>query len=230
MSDPASTSIKSTMGSESSLALRAGRAVIVFVRAPERGRVKTRLAAELGADEALGIYQSLAEHTLRVARQVANAHVIVCYTPAGAREAIAAWLGRDVELRAQRDGDLGARMAGAIEDALANGSGAVVVVGTDCPGLDSQVITRAFDELANADVVLGPAMDGGYYLLATQANHPALFTGIPWSSPDTLAATTSAAAFAGLRFALLEKRRDIDTAADWAAWCADSPDRSPLAR
>jgi uncharacterized protein len=198
--------------------------IIVFVRAPESGRVKTRLAAELGSDDALGIYRRLAEHTLSVARQVRDAHVVVCYTPEDARAAVAAWLGDDVALRAQRDADLGVRMAGAIEEALTGGAGAVAIVGTDCPGLDPQLIERAFAELANADVVLGPAMDGGYYLLAVKRNHPALFDGIPWSSPDTLAETLSAAADAGLRIALLEKRRDIDTAADWAAWCGEAPE------
>lgn len=186
--------------------------------------MKTRLAAELGTDEALGIYRRLAEHTLRAVRQVGHARVVVCYTPADARAAVAAWLGDDVELRAQRDADLGVRMAGAIEDALAGGTGPVAIVGTDCPGLDPQLIDRAFAELANADVVLGPAMDGGYYLLAVKRNHPALFAGIPWSSPETFAATTSAAAVAGLRVGLLDQRRDIDTAEDWAAWCAEAPE------
>jgi uncharacterized protein len=200
------------------------RSIVVFLRAPERGCVKTRLAAELGADEALRIYRRLAEHTLDVARQVGDAHVVVCYTPHDAQAAIAGWLGDGVELRPQREGDLGTRMAGAIDGVLAGGTGSVVIVGTDCPGLDPTLIERAFAALAAADIVLGPAVDGGYYLLALKRSHPALFDGIPWSSSATLAATLSAAAAARLRVALLDTRRDVDTAEDWATWCAEAPE------
>ncbi|HET7601100.1 MAG TPA: TIGR04282 family arsenosugar biosynthesis glycosyltransferase [Gemmatimonadales bacterium] len=201
-----------------------GRTVLIFARAPSLGRVKTRLAAELGPAAALAIYRSLGLRTVTAARGVPEANVVVYYTPARARAAVAAWLGRDLELRPQRPGSLGRRMAAAVTDAVRAGAREVVVIGTDCPELDSATIARGFEALATCDVVLGPAHDGGYYLVGLRAPHPEIFENIPWSSPDTLRATLGAAARAGLHVALLEQRRDVDTAADWRHWTAVHPE------
>jgi uncharacterized protein len=208
-----------------------GRTVLVFARAPEPGRVKTRLAAAVGGERATAIYRDLAEHTVNVARQVTDCRVVVCCDPPGSVDAIAAWLGSGVEYRAQLGGDLGMRMAGAMGDALAGGAQSVALIGTDCPGLDAALIDAAFAAIdpragaSMADVALGPARDGGYYLIAARQVHPALFGGIPWSTSETLGATLSAAAAAGLRVSLLDTRRDIDTIEDWLAWCAERSER-----
>jgi hypothetical protein len=207
------------------------RTVLVFARAPEPGRVKTRLAATVGGERAAAIYRELAEHTVNVARQVSDCRVVVCCDPPASIATIAAWLGSGAEYRAQPGGDLGMRMAGTMRDALADGAQSVVLVGTDCPGLDAALIDAAFAAIgpgagaSPADVALGPARDGGYYLIAARQVHPALFGGIPWSTSETLGATLSAAAAAGLRVSLLDARRDIDTIEDWVAWCAERSKR-----
>jgi rSAM/selenodomain-associated transferase 1 len=219
--------IDSSSSSSSSPALR--RRLVVFARAPEAGRVKTRLAAELGPDDALAIYRWLGARTLSHARAVRACELEVRYTPMGDRDAVAGWLGDDLTLHPQADGDLGSRMQTAIVAALADGAPAVVVVGTDCPGLDADIVERAFDALGQADVVLGPALDGGYYLIAVRAVHDVLFDHIPWSSPETLARTLGAATAAGLRVALLETHGDIDTADDWRRWVARSAEAPELA-
>lgn len=205
------------------------RRVIVFARAPERGRVKTRLAADVGDDAALAIYRSLGERTLAAARAVPACEIEVRYTPPEGGDAIAQWLGPDLMMRPQTDSDLGSRMFSAIADALAEGVSAVVVIGTDCPAVNAQVIDRAFRELRDADVVLGPAFDGGYYLIAMRAAHAELFAGIPWSSPETLACTIAAAKSARLRVTLLDQRADIDTGEDWRRWVVAETGDAPRA-
>ncbi|HEY5060567.1 MAG TPA: TIGR04282 family arsenosugar biosynthesis glycosyltransferase, partial [Gemmatimonadaceae bacterium] len=175
--------------------------------------MKTRLAAAVGGERAAAIYRDLAEHTVNVARQVSDCGVVVCCDPAASLAAIAAWLGDGLEYRAQLSGDLGMRMAGAMGDALARGAQSVALIGTDCPGLDAALIDAAFAAIdpragaAAADVALGPARDGGYYLIAARQVHSALFGGIPWSTSETLGATLSAAAVAGLGVSLLDERR-----------------------
>src|SRR5688500_1943944 len=109
-------------------------------------------------------------------------------------------------------------MARVIRRELAAGAARVVVIGTDCPEITTGDIGRAFTALETADVVLGPATDGGYYLIGVRAEHPELFGDIRWCAPDTLAVTLTRATAAGLRAHLLELRSDIDTADDLQAW------------
>lgn len=197
------------------------RAIIVFARVPELGRVKTRLAAGSGDETALQIYRWLGRRTVDAALGVMNCRTTVYHTPA-ANEIIREWLGDGMALSVQAEGDLGRRLALAIADVAASRASPVVVVGTDCPDLSTEVIESAFARLSGVDVVLGPACDGGYYLIGVREPHPALLHGIPWSTGETLSATLASAAAAGLRVSLLGERLDIDTAADWAAWCAES--------
>jgi rSAM/selenodomain-associated transferase 1 len=201
-------------------------ALIVFARAPEVGRVKTRLAAEVGDSTALAIYRRLAEQVLSAVQSDGRYSITVAYAPGSARRAMREWLGTSVALRPQSGGDLGARMTGVIVDAISAGAERVVVIGTDCPDVNADVVEGAFDRLAGADLVLGPATDGGYYLIGMSRLHPALFEEVPWSSPDTLRITLELARAAGLSIALLEERRDIDTAADWRAWLASGAQAS----
>jgi rSAM/selenodomain-associated transferase 1 len=195
-------------------------ALLVFVRAPELGRVKTRLAAELGAPLALAIHRYLGCRTARAVRRLQHHRVIVHYTGNDGAASVGAWLGNDLPMRPQVDGNLGERMTAAIRVALAEGASRVVIVGTDCPSLDSAAIEAAFRALDSADVVLGPATDGGYYLIGMSGPHPSLFENVPWSSPETLRVTLERARELGLSVAMLDERRDVDTADDWRDWLA----------
>ena len=191
------------------------RSLAVFARAPVVGRVKTRLAQEIGAHEAVALYQRLGRRV--VAASVGPGYrTIVWFTPSTARTAVRVWLeGLGVsDFRAQTDGGLGTRLVHAFGRLFGEGDGAVVVIGTDCPGVDRRLIAAAFAALRSYDVVLGPARDGGYYLVGLRGPQPALFRGIPWSTHEVTRATRARAGALGLSCRLLAPLRDVDTARD----------------
>lgn len=198
--------------------LRAANALVIFARTPVPGEVKTRLAADVGIERALEAYRELTELTLKVARQVRKCEVIVCFTPSDAEGAMRDWLGDDVRYEAQSEGELGERMAHAIRNRLGEGARRVVVVGTDCPGLDRRTLDRAFESLGRVDVIVGPATDGGYYLIGVRGDHPELFAEIPWSTNQTLARTLAAARTKGLAMDVLDIMWDVDTGVDLLRW------------
>ena len=196
----------------------AGRApvgtVAVFAKAPRRGRVKTRLASGIGPEGALRVYEHLLRRSVLEARASA-ARVVVCYDPEDGRPDLEALLGSgEGSFRFQGEGDLGDRMDRMLTEILENGEGPAVVMGTDIPGLDRDVLSRAFQALGDADLVLGPSLDGGYYLLGLHRPAPELFSGMAWSTPGVLAETRRRAQRAGLRVLELEPLRDVDEASD----------------
>jgi rSAM/selenodomain-associated transferase 1 len=190
-------------------------ALLVFVRAPVEGRVKTRLAAALGPRGALRVYRRLAEHALAAARALGPAVSLrVHVTPADDVPAVRAWLGAGPAYLPQAEGDLGARMAAAFADAFAAGARRVVIIGSDLPDLSPDLLRRAFDHLSATDAVLGPAADGGYWLLGLARPLPEVFAGIAWSTDGVLAATLARLRAAGIEPARLPTLRDVDEAAD----------------
>lgn len=198
----------------------AGDRLLIFARAPQRGLVKTRLAASVGPDRALAIYRSLTEQLL-LRLQGMHADMVVVHSPADAAVGMRAWLGDALAYDAQCSGDLGTRMRHAMATAFADGAERVVVIGTDCPDLTAATVDASFAALRHADVVLGPALDGGYYLIGASEVHDVLFEDIPWSTARTLRVTLDRARDAGLRVALLPALRDIDTVDDWRAYRRD---------
>jgi rSAM/selenodomain-associated transferase 1 len=194
----------------------------VFVREPRPGAVKTRLAARVGEGPAAALYRAMAEQVLRRTdpRQPPAAAYArrVVFTPAAARASVAAWLPGEA-LQAQEGQDLGARMAAAFSSAFAGGAERVALVGTDVPALSRAEVEGAFERLERADVVMGPAHDGGYYLLALARPQPELFRGVPWGSDAVASATERRAEALGLSLARLPVLHDVDTADDLrAAW------------
>lgn len=182
--------------------------VVIFARAPELGRVKTRLAASVGDAAALALYRWLAE---RVTRSLAapprrwDLHV------AATREvdAVSRWLREADAVVAQREGDLGARMRAALLDGLAAGYARVVIVGTDCPAVDHARVERAMEALRELPAVIGPALDGGYYLIGGAEPLP-VFDEMPWSTERVAALTRARLADAGLAWRELPMEHDID--------------------
>lgn len=202
--------------------------IVVFLKPPTPGLVKTRIAVDLDPEAAAAIYRVLLEHTLKVvAEAAAEAEGAVEVELRVSPDTAVAELGWAMRpgwrLVGQGDGDLGARLQRATAEALAQGARQVVVVGSDCPGLEAEdfaVATRALTEHA---VVVGPAEDGGYWLIGVRAPQPQLFENIPWSTARVLPMTRERLQAAGLSWLELRKRRDIDTLEDWRAWQRNAP-------
>lgn len=191
------------------------RALGIFAKAPIPGRVKPRLTEEVGPSTAAEIYWQVGRHVVAAAAGAAH-RTTVWYAPSHEGAFVREWLdglGR-VELRPQPSGTLGARLSHASSRHFAEGAERVVLIGTDCPGVDRRLITEAFTALAAFDVVLGPALDGGYYLLGLRNPQPSLFRDIPWDTAAVHAQTRARAMAAGLTLRLLRPLRDIDTARD----------------
>lgn len=201
------------------------RALLVFVRAPEPGRVKTRLAAAIGDAAALRVYRRLAEHTMAQARTLAAEGVAirVHYAPADAGEAVRAWLGEGPRYLPQADADLGARMQDAFARAFADGAERVVIVGSDLPEVSAPLLRRAFALLDAHPAVIGPARDGGYYLLGLRGMIEDIFRGIEWSTSDVLRTTLERLSAAGVQPAALEVLSDVDTVDDLPPGWLDPP-------
>jgi rSAM/selenodomain-associated transferase 1 len=185
--------------------------VAVFLKAPRLGAVKTRLAAEVGPRHALRLYRVMVARTLDAVRS-AGLDAAVWYTPPDAAAEMRFWLGEDWPLRPQASGDLGARLAAA-QRAVETGRG-WMAIGADCPGVDARLLTDAAACVSAGEVVLGPALDGGYYLVGGVVPLPDIFTGIPWGTERVLTETRARLAHFGIRWRELITLRDVDTAAD----------------
>lgn len=198
--------------------------LLVFVRAPEPGRVKTRLAAAIGDRAALRVYRRLAEHTLAQARDLAadGVQLRVHYAPPGAGDEVRAWLGEGPAYLPQAEGDLGTRMRKAFARAFADGADQVVIVGSDLPEVSAPLLRRAFELLDGCAAVLGPARDGGYWLLGMRRMIGGVFDGIEWSTPGVLAATLDRLRAADADPALLDTLADVDEVQDLPPGWAES--------
>lgn len=194
--------------------------LIVFTRFPEPGKVKTRLVPALGIEGAAAIHRQMAEHTVEKAiclQSAGTARIQVAYTGSD-EKCMRNWLGNDIEYSMQGAGDIGTRMLMAFQQAFESQSRKVVIIGTDCPALPVQVIEQAFEALNAYDLVLGPAFDGGYYLIGLRKPVPALFQAIEWGTPSVLKQTVDRANQHNISFTLLEELHDIDRPEDLSFW------------
>ena len=191
--------------------------VIVFCKAPRPGFVKTRVAARLGPDVACSAYRELVESVLSRIAQIE--WVQLRHTPDDSRGEIARWKRRPTwELQPQGAGDLGARLVRAFREEFEAGTDRVVIIGTDSPEVLEADIREALHALRRKDLVVGPALDGGYWLIGLSEAHPSLFAGIDWSTPAVLEQTLYRAKAERMDVHLLRVLADIDTAEDFAAY------------
>ena len=203
----------------------------VFVKEPRPGAVKSRLAARMGPENAAALYRAIAEEEIRrTAPRGDEYDRLFFFAPAGARPAIEAWLSGEA-LVAQAEGDLGLRMAAAFREAFESGARRVALVGSDVPWLAREDVLEALESLAEHDLVLGPATDGGYYLVALKRGDPGLFRGVPWGTQGVLAATLERAGALGRSVRALRTLGDVDTPEDVAAdWGRLAPLLPPAVR
>ncbi len=198
--------------------------LVVFARPPVPGACKTRLIPQIGKAGAAAVAARLTEATRQSAcawqrnltsgldSESDNFRVVLCVAgdvDAACRDRFANWLSF-ATIQPQAEGDLGNRLEQAVAGRFADGAGRVVVVGTDCPGLTSAHLFEATRALRTHDVVLGPALDGGYTLIGLRRPIPELFREMPWSTADLLTATRRRAQREGLRWYELQALGDVD--------------------
>ena len=195
--------------------------ILLFARVPAPGHGKSRLAATMGAEAAHRIADYLLRRTLETCFPAFPVHI--WYTPAEGERAVQGWLRPGWSCSAQGGGDLGERLAQAFQEAFAGGFSRVLAIGCDCPEMTTKDLQDAEHALEQSEVVLGPARDGGYWLLGMRRFYPELLSEIPWSTDAVFQRTLERAAGAGLSVSLLRRLSDIDTESDWIEFLAVNP-------
>jgi uncharacterized protein len=199
-----------------------GELLILFTRYPISGQTKTRLIPALGADGAAQLQRQMTIHTLAMAQQcglISDVAVQVCFC-GGTIGQMQDWLGNEPDYQPQGEGDLGDRMTGAFKFAFGQGYDRVVIIGTDCPGIDADLVRDSLHRLRQKDLVFGVASDGGYYLVGLRRLIPEIFQDIPWSSKLVLAKTLAIVDRLNLTYDLLKTLSDIDRPEDLEGLCA----------
>jgi len=184
----------------------------VFARFPEPGRTKTRLIPALGPERAAQLQAALTRHTLAVAGHLCadRSHRVEVRYTGGNVDQMSQLYGNEHDYVPQQGDDLGERLNDAAAAAFRAGAKQVVLIGTDCPGLDADRLHAAFQALQRSDIVLGPAFDGGYYLIGLSGHHPALFAGIDWGTEHVLRQTLAKIRASRFRVHLLPMLADVD--------------------
>ena len=193
--------------------------VLVFQRNEVLGKVKTRLAAGVGEEQAMEIYRYLLNKTYLALKEI-TVPVTTYFSEFIPENPIHSAENKQVQV----GGDLGERMRNAFVAHLESGMEKVVLIGTDCPSLEGIHLVQAFEALEHSDLVLGPARDGGYYLIGMKRRADFLFEGITWSSELVLSQTLTLAAEQGLHSSLLPILEDIDSLEDWERYCSQNGD------
>jgi len=188
----------------------ADRHLIIFVKNPIPGTVKTRIARTVGNERAVQVYRHLLQHTQQITRLLPWPRVVYYGDFINSNDG---WNG--YQKRLQAGNDLGERMLAAFREQFAEGARQVVIIGSDCLAITPDHLRQAFSALDEADVVIGPATDGGYYLLGMNALHPFLFEDMPWSQPELRQLTELALLQNNLTFERLEELTDIDEWSDY---------------
>jgi rSAM/selenodomain-associated transferase 1 len=206
-------------------------ALAVMTRAPSDESGKTRLLAELGISNGLELRRAILLDTLDVARRVTAVQPVVVFTPAAAQAELSELAGGGWTLIPQRGDDLGERLELAFADLFAAGFPGALIIGSDLPTLPAEYLQLAAAQLMALDdaVVLGPARDGGYYLVGLRNAHPELFRGVAWSTAAVLSETIGIARGAGLQVSFVPEWYDVDSLEDLRR-AAAQPHHAPRTR
>lgn len=192
--------------------------LLIFQKNPVKGLVKTRIASTLGEEMALSIYQFLLGKTFEEAERIPQDKVVFFSDFIPEDHPFPKQL-----LHLQEGSDLGVKMKNAFQKVFSIGYHKAVIIGTDCPELTSDILAEAFRNLDQSDLVIGPAADGGYYLLGMKSEHSFLFQGIEWSTSEVFSRTLEIANHHKLSFSLLPVLHDIDEEEDWKKFISQNP-------
>ena len=205
--------------------------LIVFARFPLPGKVKTRLARDVGDEPAAEFYKLCAEHVFRESDKLSGrVQRYLFYSDPEDSQEMQHWGGPRFNYAAQAGSDLGKRLEHAFGTVFEHGAQKAIVLATDVPGISADIVDEAFRALDSSDVVLGPCPDGGYYLLGMKRLYKELFTNIPWSTNQVLNETSDAMRKLGLTVSRLPALADIDTGEDLRRWHEEvsTPGHHPL--
>jgi len=191
------------------------RCLLFFVKNPERGKVKSRLAATIGDDSAVSVYKNIVDQMLSRLKK-GTFPLYICFFPKNAQKPIQNWLGGEYRYVPQNGKDLGERMRNGLIDGFAMGHKRVVLIGSDIPDLPLGFIKEAFESLRKKDSVIGPAYDGGYYLIGFKDKtfSPQVFEGMAWGTQNVFGETIKKLKRFRRVVHTLPYLRDIDTAED----------------
>jgi len=185
--------------------------VSLFLKTPVLGKVKTRLAKSLGDEAALMAYTDLVEYLLK---RLGESRIHIHHTPADP-EPMVNWLGDGYSFSAQECTGLGERLTHAMELEFTAGAEKLIFLGGDCPYVDQVRIDEAFASLDNHDVVMGPAADGGYYLIGMNRMLPELFTDVAWGTDSVFQTSVEICQKLGVSYFLLAEESDVDDLEGW---------------
>ena len=189
-------------------------ALVVIAREPKPGRVKSRLARDTSRDQAAALYRAFILDTLEMCAKVPGATLCLAYTPDHATGVFSTLAGPRFRLIPQGEGDLGDRLHRVCQQLFDEGLEGVIAIGSDSPTLPGTIVRAALRSIRRKDVVLGPCLDGGYYLLGLSRPVPRLFEEIPWGTAGVLGATLGRIEEAGCSLDLLPPWYDVDTTSD----------------
>jgi len=197
---------------------KSGNALIVFVRYPEAGKVKTRLAGGTSNEFACNVYKLCAERIFSEISSLENFAKYIFYSEHKDKEKIIEWTNNKFLYALQQGNDLGERMFNAFDFVMSQNNPKAIIIGTDIPDLSKEIIIEAIDSLDKNDLVIGPSYDGGYYLLGMKKVHSGLFEDIEWSSNSVFSSTVQKANALNFKIKELLMLRDIDTKNELDNW------------
>ncbi len=194
--------------------------LIIFVKYPQEGKVKTRLADDLGEERATEIYSYMAETIIKNVSPSGRYRTAIFFDPPERETEIRKWIGgkHGDSFIPQKGNDLGEKISNAFESVFSGGADKAVIIGTDCVEVSEETVKDAFDSLDETDAVIGPAEDGGYYLLGLKSYAPEIFRDIAWSTDRVLDQSIERINERGLSLKLLETLTDIDTVNDLSSY------------
>jgi rSAM/selenodomain-associated transferase 1 len=202
--------------------------IAIFVRHPIPGRVKTRLARDLGDEAACDLYRAMVADSIASVR-TCGLPLFLFHDGQDRAGLPPEWIGAANTVFRQEGESLGERMNAAFEQSFSTGSTGVILIGSDIPGIDAGLLRSALESIEEHDAVFAPAFDGGYCLAASKKDcfNSRIFQGIPWSTSRVLDMTIAACTAYGVSYHLLEPRQDIDTMEDLAAYCRIPSESAP---
>jgi len=188
--------------------------LLIFIKYPREGRVKTRLAASIGEKAATLLYRDFVEISLARFQKLKSFNFTIYFDPYEEEDAVRHWLGDRFLYRAQPEGHLGIRLQAGFNRELQNYP-RVIIIGSDSPDVPLEYIERGALQLQNREAVIGPAMDGGYYLIGLSRPIPELFHDIPWSTNRVFQSTIDIVKSRSIDCAILPEWYDVDTESDF---------------